>query len=410
MALSMERLTETLGLIPARGSYPIAANTRIFKGSIVGLNSSGQAIVATTKATTSKVVGKASATYDNRTGSAMGGLASACLVEVEFGIFNWANGGASIDANDVGKLCYCADDQTVQLTSGGDTLQIAGMIVDFKAPSYGGTSVPYVWMSPVVPVFYDLLTILASTANGEGASLIGMDDAGNYFDTDNVEAALQQIIADLAAVTATHGANMIGFQDSGNKTIAATVDAALDALFVEGTSTLGVVDLPLSSFADADGDFAKFANAGADGLTITDAKAMCLRFNNAANPPKMIGGFNIPYDCDVTANIDLKFLVSKVGATNNAGNTTTITVEAFNQVDGLLADADLDYGGATDAVVPDAASKTLDTLTRTLALANLPVAGSRVSLTIKPTDGTLDTDDFCIHQIKAVYTRKLRTS
>lgn len=40
---------------------------------------------------------------------------------------------------------------------------------------------------------------LASNANGEGASLVGLEDAGAYFTTDNVEAALQQLAADVEA-------------------------------------------------------------------------------------------------------------------------------------------------------------------------------------------------------------------
>lgn len=406
----LERMTETLGLLPARGTYPIAANTKIYKGSLVGLNSSGQAIPATAFATCKRVVGKASSTYDNRTGSTLGGLAAAVNVEVEFGAFNWANSAAgdAIAADDIGKLAYAVDDQTVALTSNGGLRPIAGIITEFKATNYGGTAVPFVWSSPIVPVFYDTLTTLASTANAEGASLIGLEDVGTYFDTDNVEAALQQIIADLAAVTATHGANMIGFQDSGDKTAAATVDAALDALFVEGTSTLGVVEIPLGDIYDADGDRAKFANGGADGVTIADSKAVCYRINNSANPPHNLTGFGVPHDADVTANMTLKFMVSKSGAT--VGDATTIDVEAFNQVNGLLHDADADYGGTTDAVVGDVAAKTLDVLSLTLALANLPAAGSRVSLTFHPTDGTLGTDDLMIHRMWVEFTRKLRTS
>lgn len=406
----MERDTTYAGAIPARVTLPIAANTRIFAGSLVGENSSGQAIPATTIATCVRVIGKASATYDNRTGSVLGGLAGACDVEIETGVFNWANsaGGDAIAADDIGKLCYAVDDQTVALTSNAGTRPIAGLIADYRAAKAGGAAVPFVFTNPIVPVFYDTLTTLASTANGEGAALIGVEDSANYYAGATVEAVLAEISADLAATTATNGANKIGYQDSGNKTTAATVDEALDALFVEGTSTQGVIELPLSSFADADGDMAKFANGGADGLTLVDSKSFALRFNNAAAPPKMIGGFGVPYDADVTANMTLKFLVSKSGAT--LADATTITVEAFNQVNGALHDADADYGGATDAVVGDVAAKTLDVISLTLALANLPAVGSRVCLTIKPTDGLLGTDDFLIHRIWVEYTRKLRTA
>jgi len=100
--------------------------------------------------------------------------------------------------------------------------------------------------------------------------------------------------------------------------------------------------------------------------------------------------------------------VSKTGAT--VGDATKITVEAFNQVDGATHDADADYGGDTDAVVGDAVAKTLDVLTLVLAAVNLPAAGSRISLSMHPKDGTLGTDDLCIHRVWAEYTRKLRTA
>lgn len=187
---------------------------------------------------------------------------------------------------------------------------------------------------------------------------------------------------------------------------AATSAAVLVAAGATDDVCKGVIELPLASFADADGDIVKFANAGADGLTLVDSKSFALRFNNAASPPHMIGGFGIPIDADVTQDMTMKFLVSKTG--NHAGDATTITVELFNQVDGALHDADADYGGVTGAVVPAAAAKTLDVLTLTLAHANLPAAGSRVSMSMHPTDGTLGTDDFCIHRIWVEYVKKAR--
>lgn len=42
------------------------------------------------------------------------------------------------------------------------------------------------------------MSFLASTANGEGAALIGIEDTGGYFAGDNVEAALQALAADIS--------------------------------------------------------------------------------------------------------------------------------------------------------------------------------------------------------------------
>lgn len=143
-ALALERLTPSAGSYPSRGTYPIRANVLIYKGSQVGLDSSGRAMPANTIANSCvRIVGKASATYDNRTGSALGGAAGAVDVEVEFGIFQWANSD-SIAAADVGKACYAVDDQTVALSDSGETRPFAGIILEVV------DSKPYVFQGPSV--------------------------------------------------------------------------------------------------------------------------------------------------------------------------------------------------------------------------------------------------------------------
>jgi hypothetical protein len=145
--LATERLTNYAGLMPARGTYPIRANVRIFKGALVCLDTAGRAMPGGLASGGARgAVGKASATYDNRTGSVLGGAAGAVDVEVEFGTYQWANsaGGDAIAADDVGKLCFVVDDQTVALTSDSDTRVIGGVITEII------DSKPYVWMGPHV--------------------------------------------------------------------------------------------------------------------------------------------------------------------------------------------------------------------------------------------------------------------
>lgn len=146
-ALSLERLTPFAGSSPARGTYPIKADVRIFKGALVGLDSAGRAMPATTIALGClRIVGKASATYDNRTGSTLGGAAAAVDVEVEFGVFQFANSSSTdaIAAADVGKVVYAVDDQTVALTSNTDLRPVAGIVTEVV------NSKPYVYMGPHV--------------------------------------------------------------------------------------------------------------------------------------------------------------------------------------------------------------------------------------------------------------------
>lgn len=147
MALTLERMTDFAGVTPSRGTYPIAANVRILKGAQVALDSAGRAIPATTAAGGAvRVVGKASATFDNRDGSVLGGAAGACDVEVEFGVFGWANssaGDALADA-DVGAVVYAVDDQTVAKTDNGGTRVVAGILTEVRNGQC------YVFQSPAI--------------------------------------------------------------------------------------------------------------------------------------------------------------------------------------------------------------------------------------------------------------------
>lgn len=72
-----------------------------------------------------------------------------------------------------------------------------------------------------------LLPRLANTANGLGASLIGIEDAAGNFAATTVEAVLAEIIADYAATSNGNGASKIGIEDSGGLITATTVEGAL---------------------------------------------------------------------------------------------------------------------------------------------------------------------------------------
>jgi len=348
-ATAVFRMTEAAGLVPAKGTYDVAANVLLIGGTMVSIDTDGRADVITNG---QNIAGVAIADVDNRTTAPEGGAAGALKCDVAFGVHGFDYDGT---APEPGQVVYALDNQTVTTDSNAGVRGVAGYCSEVRDGQC------YVLMGPAVV----------------GQIVIAATEAAD----------LDQAQLDIAA---------------------AELDIA--ALEVDATSAAAVIELPLGGFADADGDMAKFADGGADGLTWYESKGHALRFNNAASPPAMITGFGIPADMDTDKDVIVKFLVAKTGATNNAANTTTITVGAYNQVDGALADADGDYGGATGAVVPNAPAKTLDVLSRTLASANLPAAGSKVSLTIKPTDGTLDTDDFLIFRAWVEYTRKLRAA
>ena len=105
---------------------PVAAATKCFAGGIACLDASGNAVPGST-ATTLKAVGRFEENVDNSAG-----LAGALSVKIRRGVFRYGN-SADADAiarDDIGKVCYIVDDETVALTSGGSTRSRAGFIID----------------------------------------------------------------------------------------------------------------------------------------------------------------------------------------------------------------------------------------------------------------------------------------
>jgi len=352
-ALAIERNTNFAGVSPARGTYPIKANVRIFKGGILGLDTAGRAMPGDTIANGCvKIVGKSSATYDNRTGSVLGGAAAAVDVEVEYGVFQYlsaAGGGDDIAADDVGKVCFVVDDQTVALTNGTDTRAIAGLITEVRDGR------PYIWMGPHVAA---LLIIAASEAS--------------QVDTAQVD---------------------------------------IDALQADAATANAYVHVPLTSFLDADGDpLAKFVSAGTPtfGFNLADSEALNLRWNNDATPGTALCQLSLPPDLDDSAAAQLEFLCSKSGAT--VGDATTLTCTAFILAAADLHDADANAGGVTDALVGNATAKTTKKLTLTIAAGDIPADAHSMTFTVTPTAGTLGTDDLMVHSVRLRYTRKIQTS
>ena len=113
-ALTKERDTrQMLDVVRSPLAWQVAANVKIFKGSLVALVGGYAAPGAT--ATGRVAVGRAKDTVDN-----LGGAAGAKNVETEEGIFGWVNDGADAFAQaDVGAAAYITDDQTVSKTATG---------------------------------------------------------------------------------------------------------------------------------------------------------------------------------------------------------------------------------------------------------------------------------------------------
>ncbi len=360
-ALAIERMTKFAGSFPARGTFPITrckmevgAGVKIFKGALVGIDSAGRAMPGgLISAGCLSALGKASATYDNLTGSELGGAAGACDVEVEYGLFQYDNseGGDAIAADDVGKVVFVVDDHAVALTSDTDTRGIAGLVTEVRDGR------PYVWMGPHIVA---LLVIAASEAS--------------QLDTAQTEIA---------------------------------------ALEVDAATTNASFSVPLTGWLDADGDpLVKFAadNVGTVGYNLADSEALNLRWNNYPSNPGVtaITQFALPADLDPAADIVLQFLCSKSGAT--VGDATKITYAAYIVSEGDLHDADTVVTGDTAALVGNATAKTTDVLAATIGAADVPVGALSMTLKIFPKSGTIETDDFMIHAVRVKYTRAIQTS
>jgi hypothetical protein len=104
----------------------VAANVKIFAGSLVVLNVAGFAEPATA-APGKTPLGRAERFTDNT-----GGANGAVSVRVARGVFAFANssGADAITTTSIGTLCYMVDDQTIAKTDGGATRSVAGKVFD----------------------------------------------------------------------------------------------------------------------------------------------------------------------------------------------------------------------------------------------------------------------------------------
>lgn len=205
-------LTESAGLVPAKGTYGAAANVLLYGGTIVTIDANGHADVVTAG---QHSPGVAVADCDNRTTAPEGGGAAAVNCEVAFGVHGLAYTGT---APKPGQVVYVVDNQTVSIDSSSGSRGVAGYCVELREGKC------WTYMSPAIA---GEISKLLSSATGQGASLVSIEDAASNFAAVTVEAALAEIIADYAAVTNGNGASKIGLEDSGTLYTAANVEAAL---------------------------------------------------------------------------------------------------------------------------------------------------------------------------------------
>lgn len=363
---SLDQVTSGLPDIVQVG---VDGGTRLYAGSFAApLTATGMLAVGGGVASTNAVMGVASAEANNTSGAD-----GALSVNLAQGVFRRKNSATSACvAATVGKVVYAEDGETVRIASGA-TYPVAGVFLGFEAD---GTT-PLVFVSAVL----------------------------NYL------LAQGTLSSNLAAITNGLGASLIGIEDAGGFTSAADVEAALAELYQALISVQGTVDIPIQTFVDVAGtQLTTFADGASDqpGIELTESEGFGIRWNNHAAPLAVMSSFRIPADADITANMTVHVIAAKVGAT--VGDAVTWDIACFGQVVGATYIADADFGGTSSAMTGDATTKTIQDETLTLALADLPAVNSNVTMTLKPTAGTLGTDDVIVFAVRVNYTKKLLTS
>lgn len=184
---------------------------------------------------------------------------------------------------------------------------------------------------------------------------------------------------------------------------------AVDALNAlnDAVRGFGQVNIPIGScvLASTGAPLVVFADGSADGLALINSESWGYTWNPGATPVGIATNVAMPQDYDPAFDITFHAIVSKTGAT--VGDASSLTIAAYMVGAGALHDSDANFGGATNAIVGNAATKTTTELIRTLATANLVAPPCTLALSVTPTPATIGTDDLHLHAMWLEYTRKL---
>ena len=340
--------------------FPVAAAEKIYGGALVCVNAAGYALGASD---TANLIFQGIAMNQKDNGSGANGDLDVVLRRRGFVkvIMDTA-----ITIANVGDNVFLVDDQTVDLTANVTHNILCGIIA-------GYIDTTHAWI--------------------------------------DIEPAIRQadVATHIADASAAHAASAISLLDAGAFTSETELEAALAEIYQSLLTAKGMINIPMPVITNAGVTLAAFANAAdpLPGFCVT-AEGLGIRWNNHATPTPVGAKVIIPPDADITANMTLHILAAKIGAT--AGDATKFTIEAFNNVVAALYDADADFGGDTGAMTGDAATKTVQHVTLTLALANLTAYPAAMELTLQPKDGTLGTDDVIMLAAWIEYQKKLLTS
>lgn len=126
---------------PEHGTFPIAANTILLRGTMACLDSADRLAVPGAGL---DAIGVLEQTYRNRTTDLSGGAAGAIDGQVHYGVHGFQIHGTTPRPR---QVVYCYDNQTVTLDPEGG-LGIAGIVSEIKTEN--GITRAYVWQGPHV--------------------------------------------------------------------------------------------------------------------------------------------------------------------------------------------------------------------------------------------------------------------
>ncbi len=156
--------------------------------------------------------------------------------------------------------------------------------------------------------------------------------------------------------------------------------------------SIAVVDVPLTGFRLATGAAVPAFGAGtADGYTLADSEALCLRINDDSTTV-LWTSVRLPESMPAGAPVVLHVSASRIGATNTA--VELLTPSVFANREGVAYDAGAALTTGNFAIMPGA-TKVVQELTKAITGAQ---AGDVLSLSLVAAAGLAD-DDLAIHAV-----------
>lgn len=253
MALTADRNTPQRAL--TRRVFNAKGANKFYTGALAMLDSDGRVRKGAT-ATGMRGIGRVFAAVDNTSGAD-----DAVTVEVEAGIFRWANSSAgdAIGQANIGSTCYIVDDQTVAKTDGGGTRSAAGQVVDVDPQGVwvqmGVVEGPVSGSLAAANNLSDVASKATSRSNLGVAEKLGTPTINVGADAGTTVAITIQLKDSAGADLAVRGSVLAYLSDDANgDSIAGTAPDGGVAIGTDGLSIPLIAGKAFQLVSEADGD------------------------------------------------------------------------------------------------------------------------------------------------------------